>query len=171
MLAVNSVVLGLRVVTIIKAGFLKCIIYIPFVILCILLVMLRNIRYTLSALIPIFSATGITLGIMAAFHLPINVVSLMIFAFIFGLGIDYALLMVYMCRKGISESEDFIPHGAASVTIAACTTLAGLGILAVARHPVLSVLGKVGMIGIISSYVCAVILVPLLTKRYLEKRS
>lgn len=161
-LAVNSEVLGMRVVTIIKAGFLKCIIYIPFVILCILLIMLRNLRYTITALIPIFSAAGITLGIMAAFNLPVNIVSLMICAFIFGLGIDYALLMVYMCRKGVTEGEDFTPHGAASVTIAACTTLAGLGILAIARHPVLSVLGKVGMIGIISSYVCSVIFVPIL---------
>ena len=116
------------------------------------------------AIVPIFAATVITLGIMVVCKISINIVSLMIFAFVFGLGIDYSLLMVYMGRKSIIEDEEYIPHGAASITVAACTTLTGLGVLAIARHPVLSVLGKTGMIGILSSYVCAVIVVPVMLR-------
>lgn len=165
-LAVNDAMLGLRVVDIIKTGFFRCLIYIPFVICCILLIMLRSIRYTLVALFPTFLATGITLGVMAICHIPVNIVSLMIFAFIFGLGIDYALLMLYMSRKAIAEDNRYIYHGAASITVAACTTLAGLGVLSIAQHPVLSALGRTGMIGIISSYVCAVVFVPMMVERF-----
>ena len=163
-LAVNSEILGLRVIDIIKTGFLKCLIFIPFVILCILFVMLRSIRYTLVAILPVFAATIVTLGIMVVCKISINIVSLMIFAFVFGLGIDYSLLMVYMGRKSLIENEEYIPHGAASITVAACTTITGLGVLAIAKHPVLSVLGKTGMIGIVSSYVCAVIVVPVVLR-------
>ena len=167
-LAVNKEMLGLRVVDIIKTGFLKCLFYIPLIILCILFVMLRSIRYTFVAIIPVFAATAITLGIMAVGNISINIITLMIFAFIFGLGIDYSLLMVYMGRKSLAENKEYVPHGAASITVAAGTTLAGLGVLALAKHPVLSVLGKTGMIGIVSSYVCAVIIVPVIL-RFINK--
>jgi predicted exporter len=159
-LAVNGAMLGLRVVDIIKTGFFRCLVYIPFVILCILFIMLRSVRYTIAAFIPALCATGLTLGIMVLCNVAVTIVSLMVFAFIFGLGIDYTLLMLYMCRKSLKENKDYNPHAAGSITVAAGTTLAGLGVLAIAQHPVLSVLGKTGIIGIVSSYVCALIIVP-----------
>jgi predicted exporter len=163
-LAVNDAMLGLRVVDIIKTGFFRCLVYIPVVILCILFIMLRSIRYTIAAFIPALCATGLTLGVMALFNVAVTIVSLMVFAFIFGLGIDYTLLMLYMCRKSFEENKDYNPHAASSITVAAGTTLAGLGVLVIAQHPVLSVLGKTGIIGIASSYVCSLILVPVLVK-------
>ena len=163
-MAVNSEILGLRVIDIIKTGFLKCLIFIPFIIFCIIFIMLRSIQCSFVAIIPIFAATVITLSIMALCKISINIVSLMIFAFVFGLGIDYTLLMVYMGRKSIAESEEYVPHGAASITVAAGTTFVGLGVLAIAKHPVLSVLGRTGMIGILSSYVCAIIFVPVMLR-------
>ncbi len=165
-LAVNDDSIGLRVVEIIKNGFVKCLMYIPLVIVCILFGMLRDVRAVVITLIPILLATVITLGVMALFAISVNIVTLMIFAFLFGLGIDYAVLMVFMGVRGLKEGKDYMPHAAASITVAAGTTLAGLGILALARHPVLAVLGKTGLIGIISSYLCAVILVPVLLKKF-----
>lgn len=169
-LAVNGAVLGLRIVDIIKTGFFRCLIYIPFVILCILFIMLRSLRYSIVAIIPVFCATGLTLGIMALFHVTISLVSLMVFAFIFGLGIDYTLLMLYMCKKDLSNIKTYASHAAGSITVAAATTLAGLGVLAIAKHPVLSVLGKTGIVGIFSSYLCALILVPILVEIIFKKK-
>ena len=88
----------------------------------------------------------------------------MIFAFIFGLGIDYTVVMFYMSKKALLEGQSYIYHGAASVTIAASITLTGLGTLILAKHPILSSVGKTGIIGILSSYIFTITFVPLLVK-------
>ena len=163
-LAINGAALGLRVVTIIKTGFFRCLLLIPIVIMCILCITLGNVKHAFLVLIPPFMATMLTLGCMSYFNIPVSIISLMIFAFIFGLGIDYTILMFYMSKKAQSEGQSYIYHGAASVTIAALTTLTGLGILVFASHPVLSSVGKTGLIGILSSYICAVVFVPLLVR-------
>lgn len=163
-LAVNDAMLGLRVIDIIKTGFFRCVIFIPIIVTLILIIMLRSAWLSIIAITPPLCATAITLATMVIINLPINIISLMIFAFIFGLGIDYTLLMLYMSRKRGSHNNKFISHGAASITVAACTTIAGLGILAIAKHPVLVTLGVTGLIGIVSSYVCAIVLVPIMVR-------
>jgi predicted exporter len=163
-LPINDAALGLRVVDIIKTGFFKCLILIPLVIVCILCITLGNVKHAFLVLIPTFMAMLMTLGCMSFFNIPVSIISLMIFAFIFGLGIDYTILMFYMSKKALLEGQPYIYHGAASVTIASSTTLTGLGILICASHPVLSSVGKTGVIGILSSYICAIVFVPLLVR-------
>lgn len=164
--SVNDDVLGFRIVVLIKEAFIKSAYLIPIVIVLIIFLMLRNFKSVVQVFIPTLFSAGLTLGIMGIFGIKVNIVTMMVFAFIFGLGIDYALLMYYMSKKELAESKDYISHGASSVTVAATTTLAGLGVLVLAKHPVIVTLGTTGVIGILSSYFCAIILVPYLVKKF-----
>ncbi|MFP4415807.1 MAG: MMPL family transporter [Chitinispirillaceae bacterium] len=164
-LAVNDATLGLRVVHIIKGGFVRSAIYIPLVVAFVLLLIFRNYKAAALAMFSAVCATLITLGSMAVMGIPVTIISLMIFAFIFGLGIDYTVLMIHMGRKTHGCVTDRLSEAAGSISIAAATTLAGLGTLAFAKHPVLAMVGKTGIIGIVSSYLCAIVLVPIFIGR------
>ncbi len=166
LVAVNDDILGLRIVSLIKSAFIRSALLIPVVIVLIIVVMLRDFKAVIQVFFPTLLAAGLTLGTMALLNVKVNIVTMMVFAFIFGLGIDYALLMYYMSKKEINEGNDFVSHGAASVTVAAATTLSGLGVLILAKHPVIVTLGITGLIGIISSYICAIVLVPYFVKKF-----
>ncbi|MBD3321748.1 MAG: MMPL family transporter, partial [Chitinivibrionales bacterium] len=105
------------------------------------------------------------LGTMALLNIPITIVTIMVSAFVFGLGIDYALVMLHFCVRDSRNSVFQTAHAAASVTVAALTTFAGLGAMVLANHPVLQSLGVTGLIGITSSYFCAVVIVPSLMRK------
>lgn len=158
-LAVNDEILGLRLVDIVKERFVASLVYIPLVIVLVLALILRSAALVFIALVPPLLSTGMTLGGMAAIGLPVNIVTFMVLAFIFGLGIDYTVFVLHLSRVG---GEGGAAEGAASVTVAALTTLAGLGAMVFARHPALSILGTAGVMGIGASYVCAIVFVPLL---------
>ncbi|MBD3243204.1 MAG: MMPL family transporter [Chitinivibrionales bacterium] len=159
---VNDDVLGDRVVEIVRGGFFGSLVYLPLVMLVVLAVILRSVRLLAAAVVPPLLATGLTLGGMALLGLPVTIVSFMVLAFVFGLGIDYAVFLVHMCRRGAGPPD--AGRAAGSVTVAALTTVAGLGVTVLARHPVLVSLGATGLIGIVSSYLCAVVFVPLLLR-------
>jgi hypothetical protein len=162
-MAVNDDVLGDRVVEIVRAGFFDSLILLPIVMLLVLVLVLRDRRLVLASLVPPALATGLTLGGMAALGLPVTIVSFMVLAFVFGLGVDYAVFMAHMCRSGATAER--AGKAGASVTVAALTTIAGLGMTVFARHPVLVSLGSTGLLGIVSSYLCAVVFVPVVLHR------
>lgn len=159
---VNDDVLGDRVVEIVRGGFYGSLVYLPLVMLLVLALILRSGRLLAAAVVPPLLATGLTLGGMAVMGLPVTIVSFMVLAFVFGLGIDYAVFLVHMCRHDTSPRQ--AGRAAGSVTVAALTTIAGLGVTVFARHPVLVSLGATGLIGIVSSYLCAVVFVPLVLR-------
>ncbi len=171
-LAVNDALLGIRVVQIIRTGFFRCLIFIPFVIFIVLLCMLRNWRLVGIAFVPVILAAITTMGMLACIGVAINIVTIMIFAFIFGLGIDYTLLMLFMSKKSlIIQDHKYVPQAAASITIAAGTTCVGLGILVIAKHPVLSSVGTSGLVGIFASYISAIVVVPLLVQKFVISKN
>ena len=164
-IGVNDAVLGIRIVTLIKKAFINSLFFIPFVIIIILAVTVRKIGSIFAIFAPTALSAGISLGLMAILNIKINIVTMMVFAFIFGLGIDYALLIFYMAIREYGGEKGALAQGAASVSVAAATTLSGLGILIFAGHPVISTLGSAGVIGIFSSYISAIIVVPPLVRR------
>ncbi len=158
-LAVNESTLGLRLVQIIRDGFRTTSVLIPLVVALVLAIMLRKAAYIAAALISVALSTGLTLGGMTVLGIPLNLVSLMVLAFVFGLGIDYAVVIIHL---GIAENAGTKSFAApaASITIAALTTLAGLGVLLFAQHPVLRTLGATGFLGITASYLVAIFVTP-----------
>lgn len=104
-------------------------------------------------LIPVAMSWLITLGTMAALGLKINIFNLIISTVIFGLGIDYSVFMMHgmlQARLGLGE----LKHFKYSILLSACTTLIGIGCLALARHPALQSIAYAAIIGIVSVLIC-----------------
>lgn len=163
-LAVNNETLGLRLVDLVRNGFVRSLVFVPLAVIFVLALVMRNPRRIVLALIPTICSTGMTLGFMVLVGQPVNLVSGMVLAFVFGVGIDYAVFLVHTLHTD-GPTPSSAARGAASVTIAALTTIAGLGIMAGAHHPVLSSLGVTGLAGVLSSYICALVLVPAMALR------
>ena len=132
------------------------------IVFLILLLSFGRIELALITFIPMAVSWIWTLGIMAIFGIQFTIFNIIISTFIFGLGIDYTILLLHMHTLDAQGRQKMCAHGAASVTVAAATTLAGLGILAAARHPVLASVGMTGLAGIFTSYGCAIVCVPAL---------
>jgi len=167
-LAVNDALLGLRLMSLVKQGFSSILFIIPFFVIILLFIIFHKPGIVLLGVIPSLLSTGITLGAMSLLSLPINIVSSMVLAFIFGLGIDYTVFMIHTIQHSNLPTPRRYSQGASSISVAALTTLSGLGMMVFASHPVLSLLGKVGTLGILSSYAAAIITVPALRSYFMK---
>jgi len=114
----------------------------------------RDLRRTLLALLPVGAGVSAVAGIMAATAQPLNLFHIVSFPLIMGLGSDYGIFMV--CRAQTS-----FRHGTRkAVLFSGLTTVAGFGVLILARHPALHSIGVTVLTGIAASMGTALLIVP-----------
>src|SRR5208282_6026677 len=97
----------------------------------------------------------------------LNPVSSLFIVFVFGIGIHYsiALMTNSIAVYNGHGVDDSIAHGA--VLLCALISMVSFGSLAFARHPALFSIGLAGLIGIVSSFCAAVLVVPAILRRLL----
>jgi len=122
------------------------------VILTILL--LKSIRLTLLALLPVVTSIFMIIGGFSLLGYSLNAPSMIAVLVVVGLCIDYGVFMVYDCKFKL-EAGTFL-----AVTLSAATTIAGGSVLLLATHPVLFYVGVTMAIGIFSGYLTAAFVVP-----------
>ncbi|MEE8409189.1 MAG: MMPL family transporter [Myxococcota bacterium] len=122
-----------------------------------LLIALRNIGRALRALAPCLLGGLATLGVLAALDIPIDLMNLCVFPLLAGIGIDYGVLMV-----GAETDPDpkAARHRSFSVTVAAATTLAAFGTLAMAEYGAIATIGRAVLIAVVSCALFALWLPP-----------
>lgn len=134
------------------------------VVLLLLLIFYRNWRLTLVTVIPIIITWFVTIGIMGLFHMEFNIFSILISTFIFGLGVDYSIFMT----KGLQKFNELDQHTLntykTSVLLSVISTILGIGVLILAKHPALYSISIVSIIGILSAMLIAFTIQPLLFK-------
>ncbi len=122
------------------------------VILTILL--LKNIRLTLLALLPVVTSIFMTIGSFSLLGYSLTAPSMIAILVVVGLCIDYGIFMVYDCKFKL-EAGTFL-----AVTLSAATTIVGGSVLLLATHPVLFYIGATIAIGIFSGYLTAAFVIP-----------
>ncbi|MDP8266450.1 MAG: MMPL family transporter [Candidatus Aceula meridiana] len=122
------------------------------VILTILL--LKSIRLTLLALLPVVTSIFMIIGGFSLLGYSLNAPSMIAILVVAGLCIDYGVFMVYDCKFKL-EARTFL-----AVTLSAATTIAGGSVLLLATHPVLFYVGVTMAIGIFSGYLAAAFVIP-----------
>ncbi|MCD4814742.1 1-acyl-sn-glycerol-3-phosphate acyltransferase [bacterium] len=115
---------------------------------------------------PIMLAVGMTYGTLAWLGLEINIINMVALPFIIGLGIDYALFC-WESTLARYRSQHF-PDG--SILLAAATTMAAFGMLAIAGHPVLHTVGLSVLLGVFYALLNSLFLVPMLMGIFLPQR-
>ncbi|MEZ4801493.1 MAG: MMPL family transporter [Gelidibacter sp.] len=148
-----------------KSDFNKLIGYCFVVVLLLLFLFYRNIKLTLITILPIIITWFLTIGMIGVFGMEFNIFSMLISTFIFGLGVDYSIFMTNgLLRQYQSAKENILTTHKTSVVLSVLTTILGIGVLIVAKHPALYSISIVSMIGIFSAMLIAFTIQPLLFK-------
>ena len=108
----------------------------------ILLILLRNLYQVVLALLPVLAGLLSMFGIMGLLGLSFNLFNLVAAILIIGLGVDYGIFMVYRLFRGSDAATE------KAVLVSALTTLAGFGVLVLARHPALNSIGLTVLLGV-----------------------
>ncbi len=137
------------------------------VVLLILFLFYRSLTLTLITSIPIFVTWFLTVGIMGLLHIEFNIFNIIICSFIFGLGVDYSIFMTNGLLTEYRTGEKTLATHKTSIILSVITTIAGVGVLVFAKHPVLYTVSVVSLIGIGCALFVAFTLQPLLFQLFL----
>ncbi|CAM4305363.1 MMPL family transporter [Zobellia roscoffensis] len=137
------------------------------VVLLILLLFYRSLSLTVVTSIPIYLTWFLTVGIMGLFHIEFNIFNIIICSFIFGLGVDYSIFVTNGLLTEYRSGEKVLHTHKTSILLSVITTIAGVGVLIFAKHPVLYTISTVSLIGILSAAFVAFTLQPLLFRLFI----
>ncbi|MEA1923478.1 MAG: efflux RND transporter permease subunit [Pseudomonadota bacterium] len=104
--------------------------------------LLRNFYQVVLALLPVLAGLLSMFGIMGLLGLSFNLFNLVAAILIIGLGVDYGIFMVYRLFRGSDAATE------KAVLVSGLTTLAGFGVLVLARHPALHSIGLTVLLGV-----------------------
>jgi len=115
-----------------------------------LLLSFGRIETGFTTALPMFFAWLLTLGFMGLFGIRFNIFNIIISSFVFGLGVDYSILMMRGLlseyKTGVSEMKTY----QVSIFLSSSTTIIGVAALFAARHPALNSIALISIIGVIS---------------------
>lgn len=125
-------------------------------IIAMLLLLFRNVRKAGFALIPVLTGMILMTGAMGALGLSFNIFNIVAAVLVIGLGVDFGIFMVYRVTEGHDRSTDV------SVLLGGLTTVAGIGMLVLARHPALHSIGTTVLLGLAGAVPSALLVIPAL---------
>jgi predicted exporter len=157
--AINEDILGQ-----LKETFNQLMLYCFAAVVLVLFLFYREIKLVLVTVIPIALTWLITIGVLAIFNISFNVFNIIISTFIFGLGVDYSIFITNGLVKEKTLRKHLLPTYKTSVILSVITTLLGVGILFIAKHPALKSLALVSVVGISSAMLVSFTLQPLIFK-------
>ncbi|WCL50461.1 efflux RND transporter permease subunit [Leptospira sp. GIMC2001] len=128
-------------------------------VLIVLVVFFRGILPALISLIPLVLGIAWTLGIMAMFKIQLNFMNVLVFPVIVGYGIQNGIYIYYRFREDRDVLQAMSKVGSAIIA-STLTTLVGWSSLLIADQKGLKSIGIVASIGIGSSLLIALTLVP-----------
>ena len=153
-----------------RSDFNILIAYCIIVVLSILYLFFRSFSLTLVTVAPIFITWFITLGIMGLVGMDFNIFNIIVTTFIFGLGIDYSIFMTKGLQDQLKTGEKVVVTYKTSVLLSVLTTILGIGVLVLAKHPALYSISVVSIIGISTALLTSFTVQPLLFKLFIGSR-
>jgi predicted exporter len=119
----------------------------------------RGMRERLLALVPVVTGMVFMFGVMGALGMKINLFNIIATVLIIGLCVDYGIFMV---SNAGGEAD---PATSRAVLVSGLTTIAGFGVLALAKHPALQSLGTTVLLGFGAAVPAALFVIPALLQR------
>ncbi|MBL7138800.1 MAG: 1-acyl-sn-glycerol-3-phosphate acyltransferase [Bacteroidales bacterium] len=115
-----------------------------------LLLSFGRIEIGFTTALPMFFAWLLTLGFMGLFGIKFNIFNIIISSFVFGLGVDYSILMMRGLLNEYKTGVRDLQTYQVSIFLSSTTTIIGVAALFVARHPALHSIALISIIGIVS---------------------
>ncbi|UFS69364.1 MMPL family transporter [Geomonas sp. RF6] len=121
-------------------------------------IIFRNPRRIALVLVPVVTGLVCSLGIMGMLGMEFNIFNIAATILIIGLCVDYGIFTVCRLTEGSTHAAD------RAVLVSGLTTLAGLGALALARHPSMHSIGMTVLLGIGTGIPAALLVIPALCR-------
>jgi len=115
-----------------------------------LLLSFGRIETGFATALPMFFAWLLTLGFMGIFGIRFNIFNIIISSFVFGLGVDYSILMMRGLLNEYKTGVQDLQTYRVSIFLSSTTTIFGVAALFVARHPALNSIALISIIGVLS---------------------
>ncbi len=136
--------------------------YSVFFIFLFLLVVYGRIELALITSLPVFVAWYWTLGVMNLLGISFNVFNVVILTFVFGLGIDYSIFITRGLLRRYKAGGNDLSTYRVSVLLSVITTILGIGVLLLAKHPALQSIAVMSVIGVLIVVLLSFVLQPFL---------
>lgn len=156
---------------IINADFNKITIMSSLLVFIVLLVTYGRIELALVSFIPMFISWIWILGIMAITKTEFNIINIIVSALIFGLGDDYSIFIMDGLLQQYKTGKKNLSSFKSSIFLSAITTVAGLGILILAKHPALKSIAFISVTGIVCVVLISQVLIPFLFNILITNRT
>ena len=135
-----------------------------------LLLSFGRIETGLTTALPMFFSWLLTLGFMGLTGIHFNIFNIIVSSFIFGLGVDYSILMMrgllFEYKYGTVEISSY----KTSIFLSSATTLFGVAALFFALHPALNSIALISVFGIITVVLVSYTFQPMLLRWFLFNR-
>lgn len=112
----------------------------------------------LAALPPLFGLASVLVWLWLSGS-ALNLAGAAALTLVIGLGADYGIVMLHELASDLSLGAF------KSILVSGLTTLAGLGVLILAKHPVLHALGSITFFGLLAEMAAVLLIVPFLCKQ------
>ncbi len=124
----------------------------------------RRVRDTILSLVPLSVGVLWMLGGMAALGVSMNFMNIFVTTMIIGIGVDYGIHIIHRYREMGERSMERLGGGLVetgkAIVLAALSTTVGFGSLAISHYPGLQSMGKVAILGAISTALVAITVLP-----------
>ncbi len=120
----------------------------------------RNPKKVIAVLVPWISGVLWMSGAMVLMGIRLNFYNVFIPAAVFGMGIDYSVHIFHRFLEKTSDVPAAVASAGRAVIIAGLTTMIGFSGLALANHRGLQSMGWLAIVGIFSSMVCSLTMLP-----------
>lgn len=152
--------LATRFMNALKADFNLLVLLTMVIVFLIILIAFGRIELALITFLPMSISWIWTLGIMALFGVPFNIVNIVISTLIFGLGIDYSIFITKGLMEEYARGEKMLSSFKTSIFFSSLTTILGIGVLIFAKHPALKSMALVTVVGLLSVLLIAFTIQP-----------
>jgi predicted RND superfamily exporter protein len=127
--------------------------------LIILWIDLKRLKFVLIALIPLLLGVFAMLGLMVLFSVHLNLMNMVVFPILVGYGVSHGVYFIHRYREGVSPLNALKSVGKA-VACSTLTTLAGWSALLFASHKGLQSMGAIACLGMLSTLFVSFALMP-----------
>ncbi|MDP4282462.1 MAG: 1-acyl-sn-glycerol-3-phosphate acyltransferase, partial [Bacteroidota bacterium] len=129
-----------------------------------------RIEIALITAFPMYFAWLITLGFMGLTGIKFNIFNIILSSFVFGLGVDYSILMMRGLLFDYKYGLEDLPSFKTSIFLSSVTTLFGVCALFFARHPALNSIALISLVGILAVVLISYTFQPLFANMILMRR-
>ncbi|HEX3869963.1 MAG TPA: MMPL family transporter, partial [Pirellulales bacterium] len=144
-----------------KGSYEKSAFYAMVIVLSLLWIDFRSLKYAILAALPLTLGLLQTFGIMGLLNVPLNPANMIALPLMLGIGVDYGVHIIHDFREQKGRFK-LAPSTAVAVLVDSLTTIVGFGAMMVASHRGLQSLGRVLTIGVSCCLFTSLVMLPAL---------